>query len=60
MVSVLAMIIAGATLAILGRLGIPFDWVNLPRIGSILLTAGVLGLRAGMALFRRDRVFESR
>lgn len=60
MVSVLSMIIAGATLATMARLGIVFDWVSLPRMGSILLAAGVVGLRVGMALFRRDRVFENR
>ena len=60
MVSVLSMITAGATLAIMSRLGVAFEWASLPRIGSILLVIGVLGLRAGMGLFRRDRVFENR
>jgi ABC-2 type transport system permease protein len=60
MVSVFSMIVAGATLAILARLGIALDWASLPRVGSLLLAAGVLGLRWAMWLFRRDRIFEER
>jgi ABC-2 type transport system permease protein len=58
--SVVSLLVAGGTLAIVAQLGIHLDWTTLPRIDAVLASVGVLALRAALGTFRRDRMFEDR